>query len=150
VDLVHPKITGLVEMGVPLTTPVRCLSLSEQVAQKLHACTGPVSADRSRDVLDILLIDLLGELDYAKTRVAAERVFAERGTHPFPPQYAPPASWQLELETTAASLGFPLTNASQIDERFRALLAAIASADTSKERRPETLAELADSDQELR
>ena len=144
VDLVRPAIVGLVEMGIPLTSPVRCLSLSEQVAQKLHACTGPVAAGRSRDVLDILLIDLLGELDYAKTRIAAERVFADRGTHPFPPQYAPPASWQLELETTAASLGFPATGAPEIDERFRALLTAIATADTSKQRRLEALTELAD------
>jgi hypothetical protein len=127
VDLVHRAISGLIEMGIPLTTPIRCLSLSEQVAQKLHACTGPVAAGRARDILDILLIDLLGELDYTQTRLAAERVFAERGTHPFPPKYDPPASWQLELETTAKSLGFPLTNASQIDGKFRAVLLAIAN-----------------------
>jgi len=41
----------------------RSLSQSEeQVAQKLHACTGPYSAGRARDVLDILLIDLLDKL----------------------------------------------------------------------------------------
>jgi len=39
-DLVDPAITGLIEMGLPVITPVRCLNLSEQVAQKLHACTG--------------------------------------------------------------------------------------------------------------
>jgi hypothetical protein len=39
------------------------LGLAEQVAQKLHACTGPAAAGRARDVLDILLIDALGKLD---------------------------------------------------------------------------------------
>lgn len=83
-DLVAPAISGLIEMGLPVTTPVRCLNLSEQVAQKLHACTGPVSSGRARDVLDILLIDALGKLDYVQTRIAVERVFKERGTHQLP------------------------------------------------------------------
>jgi hypothetical protein len=40
--------------------------LSEQVAQKLHACTAPnTSSTRARDVLDILLIESLGQLDYS-------------------------------------------------------------------------------------
>lgn len=80
-DLVHPAIGGLTEIGLPVTTPVHCLNLSEQVAQKLHACTGPASAGRARDILDILLIDILGGLDYEKTRAVVARVFAERGTH---------------------------------------------------------------------
>lgn len=128
VDLVNPVITGLVEMGLPITTPVRCLNLSEQVAQKLHACTGPAAAGRARDILDILLIDLLGELDYVQTRVAAERVFVERGTHSFPPVFELPATWRLELEATAKSLGFPLTDIVQIDQKFREVLLAITNA----------------------
>jgi len=72
-DLVCPAITGLAEMGLPVTTPVRCLNLNEQVAQKLHACTGPASGGRARDILDILLIDSLGRLDYAQIRIAVQR-----------------------------------------------------------------------------
>jgi hypothetical protein len=41
VDLVEPTIRGLSAMGLRIPSPVRCLNLSEQVAQKLHACTGP-------------------------------------------------------------------------------------------------------------
>ncbi|HVH72015.1 MAG TPA: nucleotidyl transferase AbiEii/AbiGii toxin family protein, partial [Candidatus Dormibacteraeota bacterium] len=63
-DLVQPAIRGLAEMGLPMTSPIRCLSLADQLAQKLHACTGPHSEGRARDILDILLIDLLGNLDY--------------------------------------------------------------------------------------
>jgi hypothetical protein len=56
---------------------VRCLGINEQVAQKLYACTGPQREDRARDVLDILLVDMLGHLDYARARAAAERIFAD-------------------------------------------------------------------------
>jgi Nucleotidyl transferase AbiEii toxin, Type IV TA system len=53
VDLVAPRVQGLAELGLPVTSPVRCLGLAEQVAQKLHACTASHSSDRARDVLDI-------------------------------------------------------------------------------------------------
>ncbi|MEO8127230.1 MAG: nucleotidyl transferase AbiEii/AbiGii toxin family protein, partial [Bryobacteraceae bacterium] len=43
VDLVEPSVHGLAELGLAVISPVRCLSLSEQVAQKLHACTSPHS-----------------------------------------------------------------------------------------------------------
>jgi hypothetical protein len=91
-DLVSPAITGLAEMGLPVTTPVRCLNLNEQIAQKLHACTGPASAGRARDILDILLIDSLGRLDYPEARTAVERVFRERGTHQLPNSFDIPGS----------------------------------------------------------
>ena len=39
----------------------------------------------ARDVLDILLIDALGELNYPETADAARRVFEERAAHAFPP-----------------------------------------------------------------
>ena len=70
VDLVHPAIRGLAEMGLPVTSPIRCLSLNDQLAQKLHACTGPHSQGRARDVLDILLIDLLGQVDLQASLVS--------------------------------------------------------------------------------
>jgi len=132
VDFVNPAITGLIEMGIPITTPVRCLSLSEQVAQKLHACTGPAAAGRARDILDVLLIDLLGKLDYVQTRIATERVFAERGTHSFPAVFELPVGWGLELEATAKTLGFPLTEVVQIDQKFRETLLAITNATTKE------------------
>jgi predicted nucleotidyltransferase component of viral defense system len=118
VDLVEPKVHGLLELGIPVISPVRCLSLADQVAQKLHACTGPARAGRARDVLDILLIDALGEVDYHETAQAACRVFEERATHPFPPEFVMPPEWRPELEGMAAELGFPLTTSSAIQQRF--------------------------------
>ena len=93
IDLIEPRVHGLAELGIPVVSPVRCLNLADQIAQKLHACTGPVSAGRARDVLDILLIDTLGELDYRAAAEASRRVFEERGTHEFPPKAAIPPEW---------------------------------------------------------
>jgi hypothetical protein len=128
VDLGEPAIRGLAEMGLPVASPIRCLSISVQIAQKLHACTAPHQDDRARDVLDILLVDMLGKLDYVRTRLAAERVFIERGTHAFPPTVRLPAAWRLELESLANELGYPITTAEEIEARFRAVVEAIAAA----------------------
>lgn len=128
VDLVTPAITGLAEMGLPVTAHVRCISIHEQVAQKLHACTGPQREDRARDVLDILLLDMLGQLDYRRTRAAAERIFTERATHPFPPSAALPVEWRRELESLAQELGNRTTNAEEIETEFSIVLQTIAAA----------------------
>ena len=118
VDLVEPRVQGVLELGIPVISPVRCLGLADQVAQKLHACTGPAAMGRARDVLDILLIDMLGELDYPATASAARRVFEERATHPFPPEFVMPEEWRPELEGLAAELGFTILTASAIERRF--------------------------------
>jgi len=127
VDLVEPAITGLAEMGLPMAPHVRCLGINEQVAQKLHASTGPQREDRARDVLDIQLVDMLGQLDYAQTRTAAKRIFAERTTHTFPPTATLPAEWRRELENLAQELGYRTTSAEGIEAEFGAVLQAIAA-----------------------
>ena len=118
VDLIEPRVRGLVELGIPVVSPVRCLNLAEQVAQKLHACTGPVAAGRARDVLDILLIDALGQLNYAATAAAARRVFPERATHAFPPAFVMPPEWRPEVEAMAQELGFAIAVPAEIEQRF--------------------------------
>jgi Nucleotidyl transferase AbiEii toxin, Type IV TA system len=126
-DFVEPAIRGLVEMGLRVPSPVRCLNLNDQVAQKLHACTGPFSKGRARDVLDILLIELFGRLDRAAVREASIRLFAERATHDFPPAVRIPTEWGPELEGLATELGYPATSPAEIESRFRALINALAS-----------------------
>jgi hypothetical protein len=126
IDFVEPQVQGLVELGLPVPPPVRCLGLAEQVAQKLHACTAPYSAGRARDVLDILLVDMLGGLDYRRASVAAQQLFAERASHPFPPVFKMPAEWRPEVEALARQLGFAQTSAGEIEERFLALVHRLA------------------------
>jgi hypothetical protein len=127
VDLVEPAIPGLAAMGLRVPSPVRCLNLNEQVAQKLHACTGPYSHGRARDVLDILLIDLLGKLDITTVRLSAKQIFTQRATHDFPPSNRIPAEWQSELEALANELGYPATSAAEIEVRFGAFVDLVAA-----------------------
>jgi hypothetical protein len=125
VDLVEPVVRGLTAMGLRVQSPVRCLNLSEQIAQKLHACTGPYSQGRARDVLDILLIDLLGKLDLAAVCTASIKLFAQRATHDFPPQIQIPVEWKPELEVLAKELGYPAISAAEIESKFRAFVDAL-------------------------
>lgn len=128
VELVRPAIHGLAELGLPMISPIRCLSLADQLAQKLHACTGPHSEGRARDILDILLIDLLGKLDYARVRKTAVRLFSERATHAFPPEISIPPEWHVQFRAMAVELGYPVTDPAAIEDRFRKLLASITQA----------------------
>ncbi|WP_321474041.1 nucleotidyl transferase AbiEii/AbiGii toxin family protein [uncultured Paludibaculum sp.] len=116
VDLVAPNVKGLAELGIPVISPVRCLNLADQLAQKLHACTGPASAGRARDVLDILVMDSLGGIDYSQAGAAARRVFEVRATHPFPPVFVMPPEWRPEVEAIAQELQFPLATAETIEQ----------------------------------
>ncbi len=129
VELVVPTIQGFAAMGLRVPSPIHCLNLNEQVAQKLHACTGPHAQGRARDVLDILLIDLLGKPDIKAVREAAEQVFAERATHSFPPTIAIPAAWYGELGVTAGELGYPVTSGTEIVARFKAFIDRVSEVD---------------------
>ncbi len=122
VDLVPPKLRGLVELGVPVTSPVRCIHLADQIAQKIHACTGPFAAGRARDVLDILLIEDLGQLDPDQVKEAVRRVFEERATHDLPAAFGLPSEWHAELESLATNLSLPSRTIGDIEQRFRRLL----------------------------
>jgi hypothetical protein len=131
IDLVAPAIQGLRALGIPVTSPVRCIGLSEQVAKKLHASTAPnTAANRARDVLDIMVIETLGQLDYAAARKAARRVFRERATHAFPPVLVFPPVWRPELEALADQLGFPVADAAAIERLFRETVRRIVTANT--------------------
>jgi hypothetical protein len=131
IDLIEPSVRGLRELNVPIVSPVRCLNLAEQIAQKLHACTGPFSTGRARDVLDILLVDLLAELDYVATAEASRRVFRERATHEFPSEVVIPREWYPELESLAKELEFPITTAAAVEGRFRDVVGKLRQAGRS-------------------
>ena len=75
---------------------------------------------------------MLGQLDRVRARGAAERIFGERNTHPFPPETNILPEWHIEIETLAAELGYrSTTQAAEIQKEFTDLVAAIASADTA-------------------
>lgn len=138
IDLVEPRVSGLEELGIPVISPVRCLGLADQLAQKLHACTGPASKGRARDVLDILLVDTMQLVSVQVLAEAARKVFQERATHSLPVEFVMPGEWYPELESLARTLELPFQNAQQIAARFRALIEEVAnaSAEITGQRRP--------------
>jgi hypothetical protein len=124
-DLVQPEIRGLNELGLPVTSPVRCLTLAVQVAQKIHAATNPrivndPKQNRARDILDVLLVELLGQLDVSAVSEASMRIFKERNEHTWPPSMPVyPRDWKERLVDMASNLGYPLTDADQMIQAFQ-------------------------------
>lgn len=113
--------------GFPEHLP--CLSLYVQAAQKLHGFTRPSTPswtnDRFRDLVDLLL---LGELieDVVAFRSTCERVFAERGTHPWPPELVVPDSWREPFRVLATQIGLVIVDIDEAVVHARILVLDIA------------------------
>jgi hypothetical protein len=112
-------------MGLRIQSPVWCLNLNEQIAQKsqrLHwALLGRSCPRRTRYFVD----RLARRIGFEGSSSGAELVFAERATHAFPPTLQ---EWQTELEALAEDLCYPATSASEIETRFRAFIDLLAEA----------------------
>jgi hypothetical protein len=106
---------------------VPCLSLPEQIAQKVHACTEPPTPPRTnlrhRDVTDVLALEQQGFVDYLKTRENCENTFAQRATHAWPIQgFTFPREWGTEIQIK------PFSSVAEVESAFQALLERIATA----------------------
>ena len=95
---------------------VACLHVAE-FGGAITGCTGYFAR-----------VDMLENLDYARTAAAARKVFADRDTHAFPPSLVVPAEWRPEMEALAEQLGFADTDAKSIEDRFRAVVTRIVEA----------------------
>jgi Nucleotidyl transferase AbiEii toxin, Type IV TA system len=113
--------------GFPEHLP--CLSLYAQAAQKVHGMTRPSTTawtnDRFKDLVDLLLLSELIE-DVAAFRTTCERVFAARGTHPWPPPIEAPASWREPFRVLAEQVALPVTDIDEALLRVRAFLETVA------------------------
>lgn len=106
---------------------IPCLSLPEQIAQKVHACTEPLRPPRTnlrhRDVTDVLALEQQGFVDYLKTRENCEIIFAQRATHAWPIQrFAFPGEWGTEIQIK------PFSSVAEVESAFQTLLERIATA----------------------
>lgn len=82
--------------GIPPPT-LLLYPVVSHVAEKLHALTLPRSRPNSRvrDLPDIALLATTGPIGGPKLRLALERTFEFRGTHPLPASVpAPPEFWE--------------------------------------------------------
>jgi hypothetical protein len=77
-------------LDLPAPDPVRVQPAHHQLAQKIHACTEPGS-DRAHDLVDLQLLAPLS--DPSTVAHTCRRLFAFRGTHPWPPTVIAGPRW---------------------------------------------------------
>ena len=85
-------------VGLPMATPVPCMTIPWQVGQKLHAVTTKLSDgrpnDRAHDLVDLQILEALAPAEsLADIRRACLAVFEVRAQQHWPPQVAVPAHW---------------------------------------------------------
>ncbi len=83
---------GLFEaMGFPSPGRAPLMPLDHQIAQKLHAASGP--GDRARDLIDLQLIIGRAEIDFAAAKSTCERLFSYRRAQAWPPTVTKREGW---------------------------------------------------------
>lgn len=96
----HADLLGgfdVADVGLPSATPVPCLGILDQIAQKIHAVTDPASKNRYRDYVDIMLLECLIDNRWDELRLKCERLFVERARHVWPPACLIPRAWNAPL-----------------------------------------------------
>ena len=100
-------------MGFPAPGRAPLMPLDHQIAQKLHAVSGP--GDRARDLIDLQLIDARAEVDLTAARAACRRLFSYRRAQAWPPAIAKQKGWD-EMYAALAE-GLPVLQ--DVDEAIR-------------------------------
>ena len=79
------------------------MRIVHQVAQKLHGVTESRSV-RAQDLIDLQLILSRENLDYPEVKRIYERLFANRGTHAWPPEVQASESMRVSYEIVKEGL----------------------------------------------
>ena len=82
----------LAQLGFPKPGPVPCMRLEHQIAQKLHAVSGPDS-ERAHDLIGLQIAVAGGGVDYGKTREVCVRLFEYRREQAWPPTVVKGEDW---------------------------------------------------------
>ena len=118
-----PALLGFA--GIP-PTAIPCYSLTQQVAEKVHAYTRPRASgegSRVKDLVDILLIAELRQMDGPLLQQALQTTFDTRRTHPMPTQFPdPPATWSMPFRRLAEETGLGYRMLSDASEAARVFL----------------------------
>jgi hypothetical protein len=122
-----PPSPDLTVFGLDSIEPIPCMSVSYQIAQKLHACTEVKPDEDNQRFTDLLDLQLLEELvdDWPAVRTACEEVFGLREKHPWPPAVAVYASWTNAYAASAVANHFPVTDVDEAAANVTALIARI-------------------------
>ncbi len=112
---------------------LRLYPVVSHIAEKLHALTMPRSRPNSRvrDLPDVALLATTGAIEGEKLRLALERTFEFRGTHPLPSSVpSPPTFWAEPYAAMALDNDLRWTSLKEITEAVSAFLdPVLASAD---------------------
>lgn len=105
---------------------IPCLSLAQQVAEKVHAYTRPhVSGQGSRvkDLVDLLIIAELNRLDGGALRRAIDLTFGSCGSHDLPDSLPdPPVEWSVPFRRLAEETGQARRTLAEAGEAARRFL----------------------------
>ena len=86
----------LVAFGLLQADEIPCMTVAEQIAQKLHAVSDP-NEDRPRDLVDIYLLDARLRPPDAELLGQCVQTFQLRATHPWPPNIELRDDWARQL-----------------------------------------------------
>jgi hypothetical protein len=90
-------VGGFDALGLEAVEAIPCMTLADQIAQKLHAVSDPAT-ERPRDLYDIYLMDRHCEQPDEELYEAAVAEFDRRGTHTWPPKIELRENWGVTLE----------------------------------------------------
>ncbi len=113
-------------MGFPAPGKAPLMPLDHQVAQKLHAVSGP--GDRARDLIDLQLIATRAEVDLAATKDTCERLFSYRRAQTWPPTIAKQDGW----DEMYAALAEELPVVQSVDEAIEWANELVAKIDDAR------------------
>lgn len=95
------------------------ISREQQFAEKLHAYTRPRQTPNSRvkDLVDLLMLIRMRGISPRKIRTAAEKTFARRDTHSFPPVFSiSPANWDSPFRKLVRECGVEIELSQAVKE----------------------------------
>jgi len=110
----------LTESGLLRPSPIPCMTVEEQIAQKLHAVSDP-SEDRPRDLIDIHLFTTRLSPDRGDILAACVRTFERRATHHWPPTIRIRRGWAEQIDQLIADSELALKSSAVIASVFNLL-----------------------------
>ncbi len=112
---------------------IKMISVSQQVAEKIHAYTLPRGErvnSRVKDLIDMVLLLNIRVSTLEEIADAVEKVFAKRATHSLPQKLTPPPTeWTLRFLAMAKECGIPgdmNANFERVSRFYGDLVSAVA------------------------
>lgn len=112
-------------LGFPSLSAVPLMPLHFQIAQKLHGVS-EAGSKRVHDLIDLQIIVNEGQIDWRKTKITCERLFAYRCAQSWPPTVTEADDWEALYKAQMPSSGV-LPSVSLAVEWVNGLICKIAS-----------------------